>query len=525
MELTICQFTGTIKIILMSRLVYFVPSDFDIQNLIEILPENYDIRTLSIFETTKEYFDTFDWRLFSGDKVLFKEKDNYTLRKLYSNEVLADYKSDNNIVFIEDVKNQELRNQISSIKMRALLPLVKVQIKNVQYNIIDKEGKTIARLRIESYKPIGDEVIKSISPMLVIESLRGYAKQFKSVISTFEKNNFEQNENFDLFVEAVKAVNKIPGDYSSKLNIQLSPNLRSDKATKIILSDLLDTLEINEPLILEDIDTEFLHDFRVSVRRSRSALSQIKEVFPPQLTNRFKRDLAYIGKLTNKLRDLDVYELKEEEYQNMIPADFKIGMDYIFELIHKKRKTAYLGIFRSFSSAKYKKIKSDWRAYLETEDSIDNDAPNANRPILDVAKERINKKYATFVKLGKKILKHNIEEDIHLLRIEGKKLRYLIEFFSSLFEKEKVDMLLKQMKTVQDNLGDFNDYCIQQEYLMNFASELDSKKTEFSNALLAIGALVGILTEKKEQEKAKFTKIYKKFSSPENQQLFNELFT
>ena len=44
------------------------------------------------------------------------------------------------------------------------------------------------------------------------------------------------------------------------------------EAAATILLRLLDTVEANVAGVLADIDTEFLHDLRVSVRRTRSAL-------------------------------------------------------------------------------------------------------------------------------------------------------------------------------------------------------------------------------------------------------------
>ena len=43
-------------------------------------------------------------------------------------------------------------------------------------------------------------------------------------------------------------------------------------AAAAILLRLLDTIDANVGGVLTDTDTEFLHDLRVSVRRSRSAL-------------------------------------------------------------------------------------------------------------------------------------------------------------------------------------------------------------------------------------------------------------
>ena len=44
------------------------------------------------------------------------------------------------------------------------------------------------------------------------------------------------------------------------------------EAAAAILLRLLDTIDANVAGVLADIDTEFLHDLRVSVRRTRSAL-------------------------------------------------------------------------------------------------------------------------------------------------------------------------------------------------------------------------------------------------------------
>ncbi|MCJ7680591.1 MAG: CHAD domain-containing protein, partial [Candidatus Aminicenantes bacterium] len=70
----------------------------------------------------------------------------------------------------------------------------------------------------------------------------------------------------------------------------------------------------NENGILEDIDPEYLHKFRVSVRRTRSALTQIKKVFPPAQTKKWKKKFDKLGRASNRLRDLDVFLSKKEEY-------------------------------------------------------------------------------------------------------------------------------------------------------------------------------------------------------------------
>ena len=56
----------------------------------------------------------------------------------------------------------------------------------------------------------------------------------------------------------------------------------------------------------EQLDTEFLHDFRVALRRTRSLLGQIRDVFPAAAVEHFSSEFSWIGRLTGPPRDLDV---------------------------------------------------------------------------------------------------------------------------------------------------------------------------------------------------------------------------
>ena len=59
-------------------------------------------------------------------------------------------------------------------------------------------------------------------------------------------------------------------------------------------------------------------------------------------------------------------------------------------------------------------------------------------------------------------------EAVHRLRIECKKLRYLMEFFAELFPKEEGSAVLRLLRRLQTRLGEFNDALVQQRSLMNY---------------------------------------------------------
>jgi CHAD domain-containing protein len=300
--------------------------------------------------------------------------------------------------------------------------------------------------------------------------------------------------------------------------------MRSDDAVKVILRFLMQVIEINEANIEKDLDTEFVHDFRVAIRRTRSALSQIKYVFPSRTTDRFKKDFSFVGKLSNELRDLDVYLLNEDAYKDKLPAALHDDINPLFDYLRGKRSKAFQRFIRSIKSKRYKKILEDWKTFLDKPSKDFATAPNAKVPVNDLARKRIYKQYRSVVKAGNRILEKSDDKMLHVLRIQCKKLRYLMEFFSSLFPRKKISVLIDQLKKLQDNLGDFNDLCVQEEYLLNITKELPVTQGQLKRTLVAIGSLIGTLSREKQDVKDASAKTFTGFASPANNELFEELF-
>jgi CHAD domain-containing protein len=315
-----------------------------------------------------------------------------------------------------------------------------------------------------------------------------------------------------------------PGGYSSKFKIQLNPEIRSDEAAKIILRALLQTIKINESNIKKDLNTEFLHDFRVAVRRTRTALGQIKSVFSQETTRKFKKNLAFVGKLTNQLRDLDVFLLKENTYKNSLPIALKDDISPLFEYLKKVRLNALQEVITQLESKKYLQIMQNWETFINKPQLNSPMASMAKVPIIDLAKKRIFKQYRSIVKAGSQIIDNMDEEKLHALRIKCKKLRYMMEFFSSLFPSQKIKFLIKQLKKLQNNLGNFNDMHVQEEHLMYFALELPATDLKAKKTLIAIGSLIGTLNKKRQIFKDTFPQTFKNFAAPQNEKTFSDLF-
>ncbi len=508
-----------------NHLKFNLPSRVKEQQWISELTDQYAIKKEPAVFESLAFFDTFDWRLFNKSLVLYQTGNKLFLRKLTKNDILHTIEITSLPVFIWDFPAGKFKNHLMPIiKMRALLKLAKVHCRSTTYRILNQNDKTVARLAFEKILPSIAKDTPALAEYLCLKPVRGYSKYSKNLTKRCKEAGFSISKNEDVYFRSLKFVNKKPGSYSAKINIQLAPDMHADDAVKVILRFLLQVMKINEVNIVKDLDTEFLHDFRVAVRRTRSALGQIKNVFPVETTNRFKKDFAYVGKLSNELRDLDVYLLKEDTYKAILPPALQNDIEPLFGYLRQKRSKALQKVLKGLRSKKYSKILNDWEAFLNEPGKDSKTAFNAGLPIIYFAQKRIHMKFRSVVKAGNLILDNTDDEMLHALRIQCKKLRYLMEFFSSLFPRKKINVLIEQLKKLQNNLGDFNDLCVQEEYLLSITKQLPTTHQQLKKILLAIGSLIGTLDRERQTVKDAFAKTFIDFASPANRKLFRELF-
>jgi len=502
-----------------------LPIGYNVQRLINGLADHYAIKKEPDHASIIRLYDTFDWRLFNKSLVLYESGNKLRLREITNYEILHSIEISSPPVFIWEFPDSELKKQLAPIiEVRALLKLVEVRSRSTPYRILNNDEKTVLRLAYEKIRSSRDKNAPLLATHLWLQPVKGYPKYSREIAKRFEEAGLTINKEDDIYFKGLEAVDKKPGSYSTKIDIQLDPDMRADNATKSILRSLLRIIRINETRIEKDIDTEFVHDFRVAIRRTRSALGQIKYVFPSNITNRFKNNFAFIASLSNELRDLDVYLLNEDKYKTRLPPSLRDDINPLFEYLRKKRSKALQKLIHGLKSKKYAKILKDWEAFLNKPQLASATASNAELHVIDLARKRIYKKYRNVVKAGNLISENSDDKMLHVLRIHCKKLRYLMEFFSSLFPHTKIDALVMQLKKLQDNLGVFNDLRVQEEYLLNITKELPEIQGQLNKTLMAIGSLVGTLGIEKKKVKDAFARTFMDFESPANREFSQELF-
>ena len=510
------------------RLFFTLLEDRTHQDLIQTVSESYQFAHDPPTTMRGRYFDSFDWLLYKENLVLLKQEDTFYLEDQKSFEVATEcpWRHKEEARFWWDFPDCELKTKLNEcLDVRALLPFLTFEQRHEKLHILNNDEKTVLRIYLDEISLNGD--VSSTEPIrtVTLNPVRGYNKEFRNFHQFLERLKVaEPCENlFDLML---KQTRRKPGDYSSKVKIALTRDMSGSAATRKIQIYLLNVMKQNEEGVIRDIDTEFLHDFRVSGRRTRSALTQIKDVFPDAELDRFKQDFRVLGQYSNKLRDLDVYLHNKEQYLAMLPENLRSGLDPFFMDLRKQRENELIRFVEVLRSDFYRQLVSDWEAFLVSDAAHEAAITpvNAEEPVITLARAFIWRRYKKIMKDGAKIDNNLPDEKLHRLRIQCKKLRYLLEFFASLFPADEITLLTKQLKQFQDNLGEFNDLSVQRNTLKEY---LDTIVPESDRAILvaaAIGGLITNLNMRQQHVRAEFSDQFRLFGQKKNTKLFKQLF-
>jgi CHAD domain-containing protein len=114
-------------------------------------------------------------------------------------------------------------------------------------------------------------------------------------------------------------------------------------------------------------------------------------------------------------------------------------------------------------------------------------------------------------------------EQLHDLRKLCKELRYLLEIFASVFDPQAYQRALKDLKGLQDCLGEFQDRQIQQQEIREFADQMIADRNIPATALLAMGELAGGIGHAQQRARAEFADQFAEFASPASDRRFQDL--
>src|SRR5580692_4430350 len=263
---------------------------------------------------------------------------------------------------------------------RALLPVATASTATLVYRLLNADGKTVARLLVTRPSLAGQE---PLSARLAVSEVRGYLGQARRAARLIAAVPGVRPAVEPLFADALRAIGRCPGDYSNKVDAAITAAMPAGAAAAAILLRLLDTIDANIGGVLADTDTEFLHDLRVSVRRTRSALKlfgdAISAVSAAELAF-FAGEFKWVGDLTTPTRDLDVHLLDFEETARGLAAAKPDDLEPFRAYLEQRRRKEFRVLSRGLRSARFTALTREWRARLVTVGQDSSGPARASRP-------------------------------------------------------------------------------------------------------------------------------------------------
>jgi CHAD domain-containing protein len=113
-----------------------------------------------------------------------------------------------------------------------------------------------------------------------------------------------------------------------------------------------------------------------------------------------------------------------------------------------------------------------------------------DRPVVavrELARDRIRHRYRKFRNVAKESSSESEPEELHEVRIRGKRLRFTLELFKELYGPP-AEKLIEEVVDVQDRLGEHQDLCVLNERLTTllraYGSELSTEALVLTGVLL-----------------------------------------
>ena len=480
----------------------------------------------------RTWLDTFDWRLYKAGLTLqFEQARRGGLLVLSKADGTPQVEQPvtrwpRRPGLAEDLPPGPVRDRILVLTSpRALLPIVKAASTVSVNRLLNADGKTVARLVVEEHVTVtaptpstAGGTTAELPPRLAVAEVRGYPSQARKAAGLLASVPGVSHASQSVFIAALTALGRHPADYTSGVEAEITATMPASVAVARLLLRLLDTVELNVDGVLRDIDTEFLHDLRVAVRRTRSAIKLLGAVLPADLAEHFKAEFKWLGDVTTPVRDLDVHLLGFDALTEQLVAASPDDLEPLRAFLVRRRAREFRRLAAALRGPRFRAITDDWRkALLEIRDV---DGPRRRRPTAAVlARVATGKAFRRVAAQGDAITSDSPPESLHDLRKRAKELRYLLEFFAPLYDQVAYRKVLSDLKQLQDCLGEFQDSEVQRHEIRDLADAMLTDSMLAGRAapaatLLAMGEIAAKLALSQAEARAEFVARFARFAGP-----------
>lgn len=409
-----------------------------------------------------------------------------------------------------DLPAGPMRSRLAQLlDVRVLVPVLVIEYLRSSAIKRNDTGKTTVTAVVASEVQVGDSTLPGA--YLDVAELAGYPKPAERIRAAAVSAGLVPSAHGVIDLAAATAGVDLRGR-----NVAPGVALRGGADTvdgfRTVLANLRDAAVANYAGTAEHVDPEFLHDFRVAVRRTRAMLSNAKRVIPADVLERTRADFAWLGQITGPSRDLDVYQIEWPTYVDGLDQAAVDALDPVRHHLQAEREAAHGELTDELLGARARNVFTRWSTWLD--EPVPADAalpPAARKPLGRFVATRIRRAHDTMVERGRRIGPDTPAEVLHELRKDAKKLRYLIECFGGLYEPSARKPFVQRLKALQDNLGEHQDAEVHVAQLREVSAVI--ARTAPLDTVLATGQLVERMEQRRLTSRAQFAERFSAFDT------------
>jgi CHAD domain-containing protein len=436
----------------------------------------------------RRYFDTFDWRLFAraevladevvapGDAVLVLQD-----RSGHRADLVAASSGDPRRV--ADLPTAIRRRVYEALAPRALLEVGQERAGVWTLKQLDDDAKTTAFVDVERV------TLHGAGPLLRVQlrPVRGYERDARRLAKALDEQA-DLRPGTDPLVLAAQAAGREPSTTPKVPELPLDPKGPGGPVLAAVFDHLLAAAIALEDGVRRQLDPEFLHDFRITVRRTRSALRLARPYVPEDIVTLWAPEWAWLASATSAPRDLDVLVDDLDAHLATIDPELKEGMIDLIARLAARRDGVNAALATTLAGERYGTLKRGWRVAV-TDMRTKPDAKAARARAMSAA--IVAKGAAQVLEHARALDAASPAEDVHALRKRVKRARYVLELFGPLLPKKDVKGIGRDMSRLQDALGTFQDVDVQRQIVARLVAKNPSMPAETMRAAEHLLAVYG----------------------------------
>lgn len=263
-----------------------------------------------------------------------------------------------------------------------------------------------------------------------------------------------------------------------------------------------------EPIAWEGIDPNGVHQMRVGTRRIRAALRCFRDAFPARSVQFFVRELKWLADSLREIRELDVHLGDIAQYAESISTDDVDALHQYRVHLFQERMKARRRMLRCLDSCRYSRLLQRFQRFLTVQFKQRRRQTDARVTIRESARASMSRRVKHCLRLGDQLKPDSPARLLHDLRIQGKRLRYVLEMFQDPYERE-LRKSVRTAKRLQDSLGGYQDAEVASNRLLTFANRMPMR-SDRRRLLLVLGQLIYRQRQQAEVHRARFHRQWKR---------------